>query len=198
MKIISPLLFSLAIVSCASSSDDKKSTTEKKYGGDYKPLSQRMEETNGYVQDADGNWKPKSDKRSAFEAVGEDQNFKTKGSFATKEYKTGEVSKKSWWGSKEVARKEYVGNTDGSRFMKTSRYQSEDAREAGRNANLPGEYKTGTYATGAARETRKTEISRAADAATEQRRGLFAQPPEVDYRQVRSLSIEQSKGILGR
>lgn len=198
MKIISPLLFSLAVVSCASSSDDKKSTTEKKHGGEYKPLSQRMEETNGFVQDADGNWKPKTDKRSAFETMGEDQNFKTKGSFATKEYKTGEVSKKSWWGSKEIGRKEYAGNTDGSRFIKTSRYQSEGAREAGRNADLPGEYKTGTYATGAAREAGKTEISRAADAQTEHRRAVFAQPPEVDYRQVRSLSIQQSKGVLGR
>lgn len=193
MKFFLPLLVSAFLFpSCAS---DKASGQKQETG--FKSMSQRMEESNGFTVDSDGNWKPKSDKRSSFESQGENAFFKSKDVPKT-EYRAGEYTKKSWWGTKDFGRNPYRGKTDASRFHTTSRYQSAGAREAGTGARLPSPYQTGVYATNSANETNRGAIARTADAETQYRRAVFDVPAEVDYRAVRSLSIEQSKGILGR
>lgn len=190
MKTVRHLVLGAAalLVSCAS---DKGSPPPER-----KSLSQRVEESNGYTQDANGNWVPKSDKRSSFEAQGESPYFK--GTYAGKEYKAGEYAKKSWWGNKDYQPKAYAGNTDGSRFMTKSRYDGSGAPESGTAAKIPDPYQTGTYATGAAREAGKGPIAKPSDAESDQRREVFPEPEIIDWREQRSLSIEQSKGILGR
>lgn len=190
MKTVSHLAFAAAalLVSCAQ--DKGTSTPERK------SLSQRVEESNGYKQDADGNWVPKSDKRSSFEAQGESPYFK--GSYAGKEYKTGEYARKSWWGNKDYQPKSYAGNTDGSRFMTQSRFDGSGARESGSAAKIPDPYQTGTYATGAALEAGRGPIGKPSNAEADRRREVFPEPEVIDWREQRSLSIEQSKGILGR
>lgn len=185
----------LLLASCASSENDAEKNSAASASG-FKNLSQRMEESNGFKVDADGTWKPRSDKRSSFESQGANAQFK--GEYAKKEFKTGEYSRKSWWGEKAIERKTYTGNTDGSRFQTASRYQHTGAREAGNSARLPGKYQTGSYATDAAREAGQGAVSRTSDAETDLRRNSFEQPAEYDYREQRAMSLEQSKGILGR
>lgn len=162
-----------------------------------KSMQQRIDEKNGYKQDANGNWTAQSDKRSSFENQGQDRNFAGK-SFKANAYKTGDYTKKSWWGNKQYDRKAYAGSTDASRFQKSSDLQSKGASEAGNAANIPSRYQTTGYATNAAREAGAAVIEKPSNDRVENRRSSFEQPEIIDWREQRSLTMDQSKGILGR
>ncbi len=187
-------LLPLLLAACAADKD--KATTTATPAPARKKLSERMNESNGYKQDDKGNWVPKIDRRSEFESKGQ-SNYAGK-SFKKQEYKTGDYAKKSWWGNKEYVPKAYAGNTDGSRFKTPSALQGKGAREAGSQARIPGNYKTGDYATNAAREAGATPIVTGSNTLIENQRKGFQQPDVIDYREQRSLSMDQSKGILGR
>ena len=161
----------------------------------HKTLSQRLDQKNGYKQDPHGNWVPQVNQRSQYESKGESPYFK--GDYAKTAYQTGSYDKKSWWGNKDYGTKQYANNTDGSRFQKNSQFTRQGASESATTATLPGTYQTGTYATGAAREAGRRGLTKQADAVTESRRHAYPQPEVVDWHEQRSLSVEQSKGILG-
>ena len=181
----------LLVVSCAGGSDNETASEPAR-----KKLSERINEEGGFKVDKNGNWVPRSDKRSSFESQG--QTYDARKNFQTGEYKSGEYKKKSWWGNKEYDRLAYQGDTDGSRFQKSSRFQGEGARESGNAADIPRTYQTDGYATGAAREAGADPMAKPSDAETDIRRRVFQEPEVVDWRQQRALSIEQSRGILGR
>lgn len=189
-RFILPL--SLLLAACSSDSGSAPSAAAPAR----ESLSQRMSESNGYKQDANGNWVPQSNKRSAFESQGETSYAKK--DFQKQTYKTGDYATKSWWGNKQYDRKAYAGNTDGSRFQTTSRFQGQGAREAGNAARIPDPYATNTYATSASREAGLDRIKKPSDAAVENRQETFQQPEIIDWRAQRSVTMDQSKGILGR
>lgn len=184
-------LLPLLLVSCAS--DKGKKTTEAPVR---KTLDERMTEKNGYKQDSSGNWVPQNDRRSSFESKGE-SNYAKK-DYQKQEYKTGDYAKKSWWGNKDYGSKKYAGNTDGSRFQTRSKLQGKGAPEAATQAQLHAPYQTGDYATGAAREADTAPIRKGSNDQIENRRQTFQPPEIIDWREQRSLSMDQSKGILGR
>lgn len=193
MKTLILLMPLLLLASCASDSSPEKSPTTEPAR---KTLSERMNETNGYKQDSEGNWKPQSDRRSPYESQGE--TYDAKKDFKKQTYKAGDYSKKSWWGNKEYGRQTYGGNTDGSRFQKSSALQGKGASEAGTSANIPGSYQTNAYGTGAAREAGGRQINKGSNTEIENRRGSYEQPEIIGWREQRTLSMDQSKGILGR
>jgi len=187
-----PLLLTLLAASCASDSGNSSPAPEAQ-----KPLSQRLNESNGYKQDANGNWVPKIDKRSSFESQGESPYFK--GEYHGKTYKAGEYAKKSWWGNKDYGRQSYAGDTDGSRFQQKSRLDGQSARETtGDTAKISGPYQTGNYATSAAQEAGNSRLAKPSDAVTDSRRKVYPQPEIIDWQQQRAITLDQSKGILGR
>lgn len=187
------LLSLLAFVtSCGSGKSDSGSPPSRA------TLSERLSENNGYQQDSKGNWVPRNDRRSQFESKGE-SSFANK-SFGKKDYKAGDFAKKTWWGGKSYERKPYAGNTDGSHFSRPSSLQGQGAREATRQFSTPGPYDTGSYATTAARESSASAITTPTKARdqVERRAKVFQQPEIIDYREQRNLSLDQSKGLLGR
>jgi len=191
-SFISLLVAGLFISSCASDS----SADKEKPATTLKPLSQRLEEKNGYTQDADGKWIPQSDKRSQFE-------YQNKSQFADKrfkktEYKTGDYKKTTWAGDKTYPTQAYAGNTDASRFKTTSKLQGQNARETDTNARLPSPYQTNQFATNSARETSTRPLVKPSNDDIENRRAKFNQPKIIDWQEQRAMSLEQSKGILGR
>lgn len=184
-------LLPLFAVSCASDKTAGKPAPARK------SMSERLSEDNGYTKDSEGNWKARSDKRSPYESVGQDPNF-VKDGVKKNEYKTGDYAKKSWWGNKDYDRKAYSGNTDGSRFSKSSDLEGKGAREANTSAKIKDDYQTSSYTTGDAREASRQTIAKPSNDAIENRRKVFAEPEIIDWKQQRSLSMEQSKSILGR
>lgn len=193
MKILQSItpLAAILLVSCATDSKPQAAAASPP-----KSLSQRLNESGGYKQDAEGNWKPTNDKRSLFETQG--QTYDSKKNYQKQTYKTGDYAKKSWWGNKEYDRQSYAGNTDGSRFQTTSKLQGKGAREANTNAKIPGNYQTDHYQTNAAREAGSSAIAKPSNDLIDNRQKGFQQPEIIDWREQRSLSMEQSKGILGR
>ena len=188
MRMLPPVLCLMALLtlSCA----DKKTAPPE-----HKTLSQRLDQKNGYKQDTHGNWVPQTNQRSEFESKGESPYFK--GKYDRKSYQTGSYDKKSWWGNKDYVAKPYANNTDGSRFKKNSQFTRQGAPEATTPADLPGTYQTNAYATGTARETGRQGIGKHSDALTESRRNAYQPPEVIDWREQRSLSVEQSKSLLG-
>lgn len=186
-----PVVF-LMLAGCAGKSERSKARPTE-----HKSFSQRLNQDNGYKQDASGNWVPKSDQRSSFESVGESPYFK--GKQKKKEFKTDEYQSKSFWGNRDFKVKSYQGDTDGSRFQTAARQQGMTAREGGNATEMPGEYATRGYATSQARETGEREAaSHVVDAETEARRRVFQAPDVLNWNQRRAMSQEETKSLLGR
>lgn len=162
-----------------------------------KSLNERLNQGGGYKQNEDGSWVPKSDKRSEYDSQRESPYFK--GKVDKKDYKTGDYAKKSWWGAdKDYGRKSYEGNTDGSRFQTTARQDGQMSRLAGQQASLSGPFETNTLDRKSARESSASAIPRPTDAAVQSQRGKYKAPSIIDWREQRSMSVDQSRGILGR
>lgn len=155
-----------------------------------------MTEEGGYKQDANGKWVPRSDKRSPYESQGASQY--TSKDYKKTEYKAGDYAKKSWLGGKEYDRKAYAGDTDGSRFQKASDLNGKGARETGTNFKTPDAYKTGNYATTAAREGSNKQITKSSNDMIENRRKEYVQPEIIDWREQRTMTMDQSRGLIGR
>lgn len=162
----------------------------------HRTLNQRMSENNGYKQDANGNWKPQTDRRSSFETMGQDPSGKKQ--LRKREYQAGDFAKKSWWGNKSYGRESYTGNTDASRLKTQSQAEGKMAPETSTQMAKSERYDTATYATGDARERRGSAIEKGSVDEIENRRKVFQQPEVIDWREQRSLSLDESRGFLGR
>jgi hypothetical protein len=189
----------MLLVSCAS--DSKKEKSSPAEATKHKSLEERFQsgggrDPNGFQQDSDGKLTIKNAKRSPFEAKGE-SNMASK-SFDKKAYKSGDFSKKSFWGNKEYDRKAYTGNTDGSEFQKSSKIAEKGARESSTTAKIPEKYDTNAYATDAAREAGNAPIQKGTNDQFENKRDDFERPAIIDYREQRQMSKAQATSILGR
>ena len=187
------LLSGLLLVACGSHASSGSSPAAAESG--HKMLSERINERNGYKQDADGNWKPQVDKRSEYESKSDNQNYKK--DYAKQAYKSGDYVKKSWWGNKSYSHQSYSSQSEGDGFQKTSNLQTRNARETGANASIPNAYQTGSYGTGSAHESAATAVKSGASSSIEDRQRVYQQPEIIDWKEQRGLSMEQSKGLLG-
>ncbi|MBM3863051.1 MAG: hypothetical protein FJ385_03725 [Verrucomicrobia bacterium] len=193
IRAITNAIALVLLVSCAG---DKEPVDRSSPQQAPRSLSQRLSEGGGYVQDSGGNWVPRQNKRSAYE--GKDAGTKLRKTQETKDFATEAYKSKSWWGRKEYGRQSYEGGTDGSRFRKASRDQGKGAREAGSAAKVPDPYRTGQYGTGPAIESSRKPMTKPSDAETDERRRVFDAPDVVDWREQRPLTIQETRGILGR
>lgn len=190
---------SLAAATCAAlaaCAGDKAVDNATPAAAERAGLAQRLSEGGGYKQTESGEWVPRSDKRSAYDSQRDSAYFK--GKVETDRFKTGEYAKKSWWGSKDHGKKSYEGNTDGSRFQTQSRQDGKMSRDDGKAARSSDPFKTNTMARESARETSSSAIDRPQSASVEARRSTYKAPAVVDWKEQRSMSMEQSKSILGR
>lgn len=196
MKIIKPI-FSLACLggwillsSCAGSGSKPGSDHTAAEG-----LSSRLNRSYGYQVDQQGNWVPKTDKRSQYEGRGGSAYFN--GEVGKKSFQTNQLNKGSWMGGKEFERPVHRLNQAGSPMGGTNRFSQQQAN-LNRNLQTPERIEGNHLQTATANETSAGEIDRPSDAETDARRRVFIQPDIIDYRQQRELSIQQSKDLLGR
>ena len=185
-------------VSCASDSNKEKSASTQSTGR--KSLEERFQsggrDPNSFQQGSDGKLTIKNAKRSPFEAQGQ-SNLANK-SFEKQAYKSGDFSKKSFWGNKEYDRKAYAGKTDGRQFQKASNLGEKGARESSTAAKVADNYDTNSYATNAAREAGSSPIKKGDNAQIQNQRDDFERPEIIDYREQRQMSKAQTTSILGR
>jgi hypothetical protein len=187
-------LFLLA--SCASDSGSSSTSSAP----ERKPMNERFSsggrDPYSFQQDSNGKLKNNDSKRSSFENKGE-SNFASK-EYGKKEYKAGDYTRKSFWGNKEYDRKNYAGDTDGSRFQTASRLQGKGAGEAGKDVKIPDTYQTGGYTTGDAREGGASDIRKNSVDSIENRRKVFMEPEVIGWKEQRGITLDQSRSILGR
>lgn len=189
-----PLTAACALmVSCAEEKVDKSKPTQAARPG----LTERLSESAGYKQNEKGEWVPKSDKRSSYDSQRDTPYFKDKLETMDR-YKTGDYAKKSWWGSKEYGKKSYEGNTDGSRFQKQARQDGQVARDNGKAARSSDPFKTNTLPSESALESRNPAIDRPTNALIEGQRKTYKAPSVIDWKEQRSMNMDQSRSILGR
>lgn len=193
---MNPLRFATCLTFVALASCGSDSKPDSQASPEYKPLSQRLEESNGFKVDSEGNWVPQNDRRSQYESMGQAAYFDKKA--AKKDFKAGELSRRSWWGNKNFRPGSYQGPTDGSNFKNAARGSRKQAAESGSTAGLNGNYGTNAYGTGSAREASRSSVTKRTDYLSDQRRQNYDQPGIVDWREQRSLSLEQSRSMLGR
>jgi len=161
------------------------------------PLSQRLNQEQGYVRDSEGNWLPRSDRRSQYDqrsasGVNQRKNFNTR-RFGANQYQTAE-----WTRSQSAPPQSYSGDRDGSEFQTTAAAHGQSARQSGSRARIPGSYQTDNFGTGNSRENSARRHDRPSDDQTENRRDSFPPPEIIDWRQQRDISVDQSRSILSR
>ena len=159
-------------------------------------LAQRLSEGGGFKQDADGNWVPKSNKRSSFELQRDNPQFK--GEFEKKTYKAGDYEKKSWWGKKTYEVTEYKGDTDGSRFQTQAELHGKEIKYMDKKVPTGDPYNTNRLEYGSARESDAKRMDKPRNDYVESRKRVYKQPSIIDWEEQRELSLEESRGILGR
>lgn len=124
-------------------------------------------------------------------------NPEFKGKWDGKEYKAGDYRKKSFWGDKDYVKKVYEGKTDANSLKKESRFGSKSANEGAMAAREGGkDFRTNTYASGAAREQSQEGITRVSDAETDERRRVFT-PPDI-YSSRSGMTVNDTNRMLGR
>lgn len=180
----------MVLVSCAGDEPDLSRPSERK------PFSQRLNDSNGFKQDKEGNWVPRTDKRSQFEQTGESPYFR--GQRKEKEYRVGEYKKTSWWGKKSHDKPSWQSAQGGSRFQTTARQQGKSAMESGSTSRMRGKYRTGRFDTGSANESRNRGIDRIADAETQLARESYQAPEVMGWGKKRNLSRHETRTLLGR
>lgn len=146
-----------------------------------------------------GSSNPKMSGKEASES-GAGDNKQFEGRFANREFATSEREEKaSLWGSKEYAAQVYDGNLDGSRHQTAARMADKGAREGTLISREGGRvYQAPSVSRTVAREDSGGEIRRTSDAETDARRRVFPQPVIEDWRPQRALTVEDTKGMLGR
>ncbi len=193
LKCLAGVLLTAIVASCAG---EKKDLSRPTRDEGVKPMSQRLSETGGYKQDSEGNWVPKSDKRSQFDRERESAYFK--GKVETERYKTGDYKKKEWLGSKDFGRTKFAGNTDGSRFQTKARQDGQRLRDGQKSARLAGPFQTNTLDRQLARESSVGGITTGRNESVESARASYKAPSVIDWKEQRGMSINESRGILGR
>ncbi len=180
------------LASCGTGSDKKASATpQKRLTLDERFKSGGSKDPNSFKRGADGKLDIDNAKRSQFENQGQASvGGKT---YQKKDYRTGDYAKKSWWGNKGYDSKTYAGPTDGSHFQTSSRLDGKGATESGSQARIPDKYSTGDYATSDAREAGNINRGNAVQAREEGRNN-----DQFQWSRERDLSVEQSRGMLGR
>jgi hypothetical protein len=192
------LASALGLSSCAPGSKGTPTATSSAR----KSLSERLDPTkpepSSYTQDSEGKWGAQTSKRSSFEGKS-DANFTSK-NLKKQPYKTSDFAKKSWLGSKDyAAQKSDSGTKEASGLQKSAMQQGKNARESATPSSISQKaYTTGDYATTSARESGAAGVKTGSNALIENRRKGYQQPEVTDWTQRRDLSLEQTRGIIGR
>ncbi len=159
-------------------------------------LSQRINEQTGYVQDANGQWKPRVNRRSSFESQGE-SSFANQ-PFSTKKFQAPTLKKQSWWGNRTLDRKRF-DTPDTSALVPERSLSFNTPQEANQSFATTTSAESGrSFASGVAKEQQHSRIPTRANDFVQKRRQVYPQPAIIDWNAQRQLDINSTKSMLGR
>ncbi len=182
------------LVSCGNDGGSGQSTES---AAGFAPLSQRLSQEQGYVQDSEGNWVARSNRRSQFENR-TPAGIRRGNANSNRRFNAAEYQPAEWTRTSSSRPESFTGDTDGSTFQTTAAAQGSRARQSGARARTPESYRTGEYGTGSSRENRARRLPRPGDTQTENRRDNVPPPEIIDWRQQRELTVDQSRSLLSR
>jgi len=187
------LLVSTLLTACATKGETK-TTTVRRSSGD--PLLDHYAGNFNYQKSTDGSQKVVSNQRSQYDGK---QSTQFSGDYARKEYQTKAFTTKPWWGTRAYTKSTYSGPTDGSRFKTDSPLGSQTARESGAvSPAADRKFRTGIFATKAAREASTKQLDKPVDALTENRRQSAVQPAIINWKEQRKMQMNDTRSLLGR
>lgn len=129
--------------------------------------------------------------------AGDFQQFQ--GAIAQRDFAAASYDKKAFWGDKGYAAKVYEGDLDGSRHAVAARQNGQGARENTMMSRDGGKaYAAREFESGRAREAGGERLPTTADARTVNQAERYRQPDIQDWSPQRALSVEDTKGMLGR
>lgn len=121
------------------------------------------------------------------------------GSIGKAQYNAKNYRAKQWNGNLRAQAAKYAGALDGSRYKVPSRYSGLAARQSAQGSAFNGQAaRTGSYSTGAARESVGQRLAKPTDAYTNFRREVYPEPPMMSKAEYDRLTVEQSRSLLGR
>lgn len=122
------------------------------------------------------------------------------GGVGTASYQGNEAFRaRQWSGNREAGRGSYSGDTDGSRFQRSSRFRGTSASQLAQRSRFEGApARTSTYQAGNAREDAGKPLDRPGNAYTDYRRRVFSQPQIMGREDYERMTVEQTRSILGR
>jgi hypothetical protein len=163
---------------------------------DYGKLAEKFGSKSPFATDSKG--KPMGEYKSA--AGFDKANTQFNRGYAGQQYQAGEYKKKSFWGAKDYAKTVYGGNTDADGLRKPSRFQGDSAGEGAKVARDGSRaYNTGgEYATGSSRDLGKDRITKFAGAEDSRQSNMVTDADVVPWQQQNGMTIEESKGRMGR
>lgn len=180
------------VLSCAEKPNSSSATSDPAP----RTLSQRINEQTGYVQDANGQWKPRVNRRSSFESKGA-ASFANQ-QFSTKNFQTKTIDKQSWWGNRTIDRKRFDASS-ATKLVPQESMTFNRPHEASQNYATTSTVENGRrFATGSAAEQGTRAIEKTTNSAVQHRRDVFSQPEIIDWTPQRQLDINSTKSMLGR
>jgi hypothetical protein len=121
------------------------------------------------------------------------------GGVGTASYQTNRYQSPTWKGNTRAASKVYAGNTNGSQFKVPSQFQGTSAGHLAKQSRFQGTVvPTTNYKAGDARESSAQPLDKPSDGWTDFRRRVFPQPTKMSKADYDRLTVEESRGILGR
>lgn len=135
-------------------------------------------------------------KRSQYDGK---KNLGFGGGVGTASYQRSRYHVPEWTGRAEARTGTYSGNTDGSRYHATSRFQGTSATQTAQRSRFDREQaRRSTYKTNRASESTTKPVGKPTDALTDFRRRDYPEPHIMSQADYDRMTVEQTRSILGR
>ena len=148
--------------------------------------------------DDSGNPQMQSDKRSSFENTGAN-SMASGNNYSGKEYTKKSYRKERWGGDSDYKTKLFNGSKTASNYDKEPWFVKNQSSDYNQRANEGKKsFFTKLFGTSSAREQNGESLDRPSDAETDVRNRVFKQPEVIGWKDQQTLSISDTKSMLGR
>lgn len=149
-------------------------------------------------EDDAGNPRMQSDVRSSFENTG-GSSIVSGNNYSGNEYTKKAYRKERWGGESSYKTKSYNNTNKANNYGKEPWFARKQANVNGQESSVGKKsFFTKLFGKSTARERGATDLSKPSDAETNVRRRVFIQPDIIGWKDQQTLSVDDTRGMLGR